>query len=178
MSECLIRHNDDDSVGAMTRDERLKVRVFLSYASKDASAAEDLWDRLGEALAPSKSFEWELWGFADQLLVGDDFDERIQAAIARADLGLFALSSAFLNSRYIQEDELPHFLTPAEGKRVAPVMLKPVAANADLRGLTGRQVYGYNDAYWSGRRPHERDVWATGLADELDRVTKTYGLGR
>jgi hypothetical protein len=162
----------------MNEDRRPTVQVFLSYADKDADEAEDLWGRLVEHLRPSRSYRWELWAFRDQLRVGDDFDERIQAAIAAADLGVFAISNAFLNSRYIRDKELPHFLSPATSKRVAPVLLKPLPRDADLRGLTGRQIHGYHAPFWAGGRPHTRDAWASGLADELHRVARTYGLGR
>jgi hypothetical protein len=162
----------------MNEGLRPTIRVFLSYADRDAEEAEDLWGRLDEALRPSRSYRWELWAFRDQIRVGDDFDERIQAEIAEADLGVFAISNAFLNSAYIRDKELPYFLGPTAGKRVAPVLLKPLARDADLRGLAGRQIHGYHAPFWAGGRPHARDVWAVGLADELHRVAGTYGLGR
>jgi len=155
-----------------------QIRVFLSYADKDAGVAEDLWGRLAEALGPSRSYVWDLWAFRDQLLVGDDFDERIQSAISVSDLGLFAISSAFLNSDYIRERELPRFLSPGTGKRIAPVLLKPLSKDADLRGLSGRQIQGFHDPFSAAGRPAQRDLWAIRLADELHRVAEAYGLGR
>jgi hypothetical protein len=154
------------------------ITVFLSFAADDKSAAKDLWAYLQRALAPSRDYQWKLWSFTDQLLVGDDFDVEIKAAIADSDLGLFALSNAFLGSDYIRRIELPPFLDPGKGKRIAPVALKQLAQDADLHGLAARQIFSYHDPYWSGRTPHKREAWAIALADELHRVARRYGLGR
>jgi hypothetical protein len=154
------------------------LRVFLSSADADAGPAGELWRRLGDALAVSPSYRWVLWGYADRLVPGDDFDVKIKSAVAEADLGIFAVSTAFLLSRYIRDNELPPFLHPGTGKQIVPVLLKPLAANTDLRGLQGRQVFGYHRPYWGGQRPHLREQWARDLADQLHRVVRAYGLGR
>ncbi|MDQ1740431.1 MAG: hypothetical protein QOE53_2083 [Pseudonocardiales bacterium] len=151
---------------------------FLSYADADRSVAEELWDRLRGALKVSGEYRWELWAFTDQLIAGDDFDADIKAALAKADLGIFALSNAFLASEYIRTVELPPFLAPGSAKRVVPIALKRLARDADLRGLQARQIFNYRDPYYSGRAPHARDAWANALADELHRVARRYGLGR
>ena len=157
---------------------RKTIRVFLSFAAKDMQAAEDLWDNLREALATSGTFDWQLWAFTDQLLVGEAFDEQIAEAITTADIGLFALSPAFLNSAYIRRHELQPFLAQPDSKRIAPVMLKKLPGSADLRGLKFRQIFGYPAPYWSGRPPHARADWANTLADELHRLAKHYNLGQ
>jgi TIR domain len=153
------------------------VRVFLSFADKDRGAAEDLWRNLDSALRVSANLRWELWSFTAQLLVGDDFDTEIRAALADADLGIFALSNSFLASEYISRVELPPFLSPGAGKRIAPVALKAIAADADLRGLGNRQIFGYREPYWVGRAPHAREAWANNLAAELHRIARRDGLG-
>ena len=154
------------------------VRVFLSFADLDGKEARDLWDRLEAAVEPSDSYRWHLWAFDKSLLGGVDFDAEIQDAVADADLGIFALSRAFLSRPYIQRVELPPFLASGTGRRILPVMLKPLPQDADLRGLQARQIFGFHDPYWSGRRPHARDEWANRLADEMHRVARRYGLGR
>jgi hypothetical protein len=154
------------------------VRVFLSSAAADAAQAGELWQSLGAALAASPSYKWGLWDYGDRLIPGDDFDVKIKTAVADAELGIFALSTAFLLSNYIQRHELPPFLDPGTGKRIVPVLLKPLARNTDLRGLEARQVFGFHRPYWSGQRPHLREQWARDLADQLHRVVHEYGLGR
>jgi hypothetical protein len=154
------------------------ITVFLSFAAADRSAAEDLWRGLKGALAVSSGYRWQLWAFPDQLLAGEDFDTEIKAALADSDLGVFALSNAFLASEYIRSVELPPFLTPGGPKRIAPIALKRLARDADLRGLQARQIFRYHDPYVSGRAPDAREAWAIALADELHRIAHRYGLGR
>ncbi len=154
------------------------ITVFLSFAADDRSDAEELWGRLSGALAATREYRWQLWSFTDQLLAGEDFDAQIKAALADSDLGVFALSNAFLGSDYIRTVELPPFLSPGGGKRIAPIALKQLACDADLRGLQARQIFKYHDPYVWGRRPHAREAWANALAAELHRIARRYGLGR
>jgi hypothetical protein len=153
------------------------IEVFLSFAAKDRAAAADLWENLQTALAASRLRSWHLWAFTEQLLLGENFDDEIQTAIADADLGIFAVSPAFLTSPYIRTRELSRFLTPAAAKRIAPVVLKGLPRDANLLGLESRQVFGYHEPYWAGRAPHARADWANRLADELQRLASRYGLG-
>jgi hypothetical protein len=177
VSDHLIgRHQTATLIGMLLREPKA-IKIFLSYAGADKSAAHDLWCRLSKALSVSATLEWELWSFEEQVLLGEDFDEKIRAALAAADIGLCALSLDFLTSAYIQNVELPALLDPPNGKRLAPVLLSELPATVGLRGLSGRQIYGFDDPYWNGRDPHRRTRWANGLADELHRLANRYGLG-
>ena len=149
----------------------------MSYAGKDVKIAEDLWSRLRSALSTSTRTEWQLWAFSEQLILSDEWDSAIQTAIEEAALGLFAISNSFLISDYIRDRELPRFLQPDAGKRVAPIMLRPLPATADLRGLDARQIFEFHRPYSDCRGPGEREKWANRLADELHRVADRYGLG-
>jgi hypothetical protein len=160
------------------------IDVFLSFAELDLDVARrhrdpvrELWSNLQTALDTSGSYRWRLWRFDENLMAGDDFDLEIRAAIARAELGIFALSSAFLTRPYIQRVELPPFLAPASRRRIVPILLKALPREADLRGLQPRQIFGFHEPYWSGRAPHARAAWANRLADELHRVARRDGLG-
>lgn len=153
------------------------IDVFLSFAALDQVPANDLWTRLRAALATSGSYRWQLWQFDKNLLAGDDFDAEIQDALAQAELGIFAISPAFLTSSYIQHDELRPFLASEAVKRIVPIQLKAAPQDADLRGLQTRQIFGFHVPYACGRPPHYREAWANRLADELHRVARRHGLG-
>lgn len=140
--------------------------------------AEELWSYLNDALISSRHYAWHLWGFTKELLVGENFDQEIQKALQEADLGVFALSSGFLNSPYIRNKELPAFLDEAQNRRIIPVQMKALSSNADLHGLQTRQIFRYKSPYWAGRAPHSREAWAIDLADEMHRVAQKYGLGK
>lgn len=133
---------------------------------------------MGEALGPSKEFRCELWGVAAALVVGDEWDREIRTALDWADIGVCAVSNAFLSTDYIGRVELPALLHPASPrKRIAPVLLKKLSADADLLGLGARQIYGFGNPYWTGKPSHRRAEWAIGLADDLHRLEKRCDLG-
>lgn len=154
------------------------LRLFMSYAAVDRRAAEDLWSNLRQALGPSRSFRCELWAFTEALVVGQEWDSEIRMALDNADIGVCALSNAFLSSEYIRRVELPMMLHPADPhKRIAPVLLKKLTTNADLLGIEDRQIFGFRDPYWAGKPSHRRAEWAVDLADDLHRLASRYGLG-
>ena len=158
------------------------IKVFLSYASGDEQPARELWENLYLALTTQHLFNFSLWLFDQQLLVGEDFHEEIQKAISDAEIGIFAISVNFLNSKYIAAHELPHFMRTDSKKKIVPIMLKPIPAMADLRGLEERQIFGFNDPYaamsnGSSKQPTQREHWANSLADELHRLVKRYEIG-
>ena len=158
------------------------IKVFLSYASGDEQPARELWENLYLALRTQHLFNFSLWSFDQQLLVGEDFHEEIQKAISDAEIGIFAISVNFLNSKYIAAHELPHFMRTDSKKRIVPIMLKPIPAMANLRGLEERQIFGFNDPYTasfngSSKQPIERENWANSFADELHKLAKRYEIG-
>ena len=158
------------------------IKVFLSYAAEDRQCAEELWKNLSVALKTQHLYSFELWSFGKQLLVGEDFHSEIQKAISDAEIGIFALSGDFLCSKYIAKYELPHFLLPGNKKRIVPIMLKPISATADLRGLEEKQIFRFNDPYraksnGSLKQPMQREYWANSLADELHELVKRYSIG-
>ena len=156
------------------------VEVFASWASADASTAKAFWALLGEALAIDASYAFKLWSFDEALCVGERWDTEIQTALSRAHLGILALSPAFLNSRYIRDVELPAFVgDEVRGRRVVPVLLKPLPATADLRGLADHQIFRHPNL----GRPRAafsqagagKDLWVHALVREIHEVLSRYG---
>ena len=144
------------------------VKLFLSYTSADRSLCERLWRDLAAATRTDSAYEFALWSMDDNLLAGDDWNHEIRAALDASAVGLFAVSHAMLNSDYVQDVELRHFVDA--GKPLVPVLLTQVNVFADLKGLRPRQVFGWNDSYEAqGSRGRVRN-WATALAEELHRV--------
>lgn len=149
------------------------VRMFLSFARSDAATARRLWDGLAEATAVDRTYEFELWRFDEALLIGEDWDARIQEALATADLGLLALSNAFLRSSYIKDTELPA-LVDVPGKRAIPLALRQFSAHADLRGLESKQIYGYRRPFGAVRGQSTQDTWINDLVDQIHRILARY----
>lgn len=149
------------------------VRMFLSFAGQDESLALRLWDQLAEAMVIDRVYEFQLWRSDNAILVGEDWDVRIRGALSEAEIGVVALSNAFLGSEYITGVELPA-LVDVPGKRVVPLLLRQVRKQADWRGLKSKQIYGYGRPFSEVRGVSARDVWVNGLATEVHRVLARY----
>jgi len=147
---------------------RTSVKLFLSYAAADRDLCGRLWGDLEAATRTDGTYEFGLWSMDDNLLAGDDWNEEIRAALDTSAVGIFAVSHAMLNSRYIRDVELKHFL--GAGKLLVPVLLTQVNAYADLQGLAPRQVFGRGGSYEAQSSAAKKRNWATALAEELHRV--------
>ena len=109
---------------ALAANKRV-VRFFVSYAHEDNELAEKLMKEFRVQFKPSRRYELELW-VDREIMVGEDWNQRIQQAIHDCDFGLLLVSPAFLGSDYIGEHELPHFIGAiSESKKpVLPVGLR------------------------------------------------------
>ena len=149
------------------------VRMFLSFARRDADVAARLWDGLAEATAIDRVYEFELWRFDEALLVGEDWDARIRDALAASELGVLALSNSFLGSKYIAGVELPA-MVDVPGKRAVPLALRRFSPHADLRGLNALQIYGHQRPFDVLRGRPAQDAWVHELVDQLHRILARY----
>jgi hypothetical protein len=96
------------------------VRVFISYAHADRAVVELLLDHLG-GLANDERVEL----FEDrQLVSGEQWDERLQEELARAELVLFVVTAKFLRTSYCARVELKETIRrrEAEGVVVMPLI--------------------------------------------------------
>ena len=106
--------------------------VFISYAHADnvhAGPSRRWLDVLIRHLKPYVR-QGEIEFFSDRELVsGDDWNERIQQALAGAKVAILLVSSSFLASDYIANSELPVLLQKAkiQGLTVKSIILSPCA---------------------------------------------------
>ncbi len=149
------------------------VRIFLSVAKRDAAVVGRLWELLAEATGVDRGYEFELWRFDEAILVGEDWDARVRDALAVSELGVLAVSNAFLCSAYITGVELPA-LVDVPGKRAIPVSVRRTSRHADLHGLAGKQIYGYQRPFGEVLAEPAQDKWVNGLVDQLHQVLARY----
>ena len=93
-----------------------KYDVFISYSRKDFDEVEALVKQLKQAI-PSLTYWFDLTGIES----GDDFEERIIAAIDNSAFVLFALSENSMNSPWTKDEVM---YAKNTGKRVLPVLMK------------------------------------------------------
>jgi len=98
-------------------------QVFVCYSHRDATYL----DRLQVHLRPlERAGLMDLWSDR-RLEPGDDWRREIELALSRARAAILLVSADFLASDFIQEVELPHFLSSAEegGCWILPILVRP-----------------------------------------------------
>jgi len=116
------------------------VSFFVSYAKANKESAGQFLGHFREQVGAAKRFSYSIWSDHD-IAIGADWHKSIQHAIRKTDFGLLLVSPAFLNSEYIGNNELPHYLDMRR-KNCFPVMLAKVdLARHDLKGLQERQIF-------------------------------------
>lgn len=120
--------------------KKRKVSFFVSYAQANKSLASNFLEKYEEQISPSKFYNYNLWRDTG-ILVGENWHNEIQSALAECDLGILLISPRFLSSAYIKESELPTFIG-SRPKPVIPVMLQPISLDRhDLKGIQEHQIF-------------------------------------
>ncbi len=157
------------------RNGKRLIRYFVSYSHKDRKLKDELLNRLKDRLNIAREYYFEPWD-DEEILPGERWHEQIQEAVGRCHFGLLLVSTAFLGSGYIKDNELPAFVAtnlaiPEPDKRVIPVALKRILFNntIDLKGLEHLQIFhdsaGKTFQERSGDRT--RDDFATELFEQI-----------
>ena len=134
------------STDALQKGKRT-VRFFVSYsrADEEARLAKDLLSRLRTEFGASARYAVNLWQDTHHIDVDKQWHAEIQKAIDECDFGFLLLSPAFLNSKYIREDELPAFISPEGSPGRKPLIAVGLAKldfhDHDLRGLEEQQIF-------------------------------------
>lgn len=127
----------------------MATQIFISYSHDNTAQLKAFVD----ALRPvARQRGWEIW-YDDRVTAGRHLDETIKAAIAQSNVFLCFVSQAFLNSKYIREEELPRIRDAVEtrGALTIPVIVEecfwkvecdgprsvPLDPRGKLRPITG-----------------------------------------
>lgn len=101
-----------------------KINIFISYAHED----EKWLERLKKHLKVLTKYSEEIEYWVDtKLRGGDKWREEITKAIEKANVAILLISTDFLASDFISNDELPPILRKAEeeGTRILPLIVSP-----------------------------------------------------
>lgn len=104
-------------------------RAFVSYSHADRESLE----RLLVHLKPlQKQGGLDVWADTN-IKAGDNWEQEISDALARAAIAVLLISADFLGSDFIVDNELPPLLQAAreKGTRILPVILKPCRFGRD-----------------------------------------------
>ncbi|MEM6254193.1 MAG: COR domain-containing protein, partial [Cyanobacteria bacterium P01_D01_bin.156] len=148
-------------------------KIFISYAHEDEQFKEKL-DKMMAGMKRRGVIEtWQ-----DRLIEpGDDWYESIQTAMNDADIALLLISDDFIESRFINETEVPKLLErrQAEGMRVIPIIVRPCLWTSEpilnkLQALPkdGKPVITFD------KDNGDRDQAWTDIAKAIEKISKTF----
>lgn len=155
---------DSENNEGETKVNKRPLNVFLSYAHEDRRLKNQLVTALRGL---SREYGIQVWN-DQEILPGNEWEAEIAKQLEQADIILLLISSDFINSEFIYQQELKQAMKRHENKeaRVVPIILRP----CDWRG----QIYGKLQALPEGVRPvtkwSNRDEAFTAISQELRKV--------
>jgi hypothetical protein len=139
--------------------------VFISYRHTD----KEYLDELTVHLRPlEKSQRLDIW--SDQRIkAGAQWKHEIESALQRAHFAVLLVSSDYLASDFIVDNELPVLLTKAkeQGVRILPLILRPCRFSRDTH-LNGFQAINSPDIPLTSLDRWERDKYYDRIAREIE----------
>lgn len=108
---------------------KLPVKIFISYAHKDAPFFEVFRDGVKNHLSTSSVCDFSSWT-DDEIPLGSNWDEQIQNNLGNADVAVLCVSANFLNSRYIKADEFGVLLKKYPATLIIPIYFNHCNINA------------------------------------------------
>ena len=118
-----------ETTSVETKDEQENAvsspTVFISYSHKDEEWKDRVCSQLGVLAQQGLVATWD----DRRIAVGDDWQPKIEKAMASAKAAVLLISANFLTSNFILKSEVPTLLEKRdkEGVRVIPVIVKPCA---------------------------------------------------
>lgn len=148
-------------------DQRQPVRVFYSYAHKDERLRERLVTHLRLLQRQGLIESWH----DRQIEAGEEWKDKIDDNLERADIILLLVSADFMNSDYCYEKEMKRALERHENgeARVIPIIVRNVSwSNAPFAKLQALPKDGKAVDLWTNKDSAWRNV-----SEGIQRVAKT-----
>ena len=139
------------------------IRIFISYAHEDEQWCKRFQRYLKPAEKPGKL---EIW--TDKNIdYGDHWHNQIQQNLADTTHAILLVSTAFLNSSYIESSELPILLHKhqCEGLRIVPVLLE--------KCLFESKSYRFPDPTKGPQELFLKDLQAASVKEPLDEKSRS-----
>lgn len=148
--------------------------VFISYSSKDREWKDRISQHL-EQMRMARVLDFASWDDSN-INVGEGWDQVIKDAIGRARVALLLISSDFLTSTYIVENEIPEILKRADDGElvVVPLMVRP-SAWTRFEWLAQLEHFP-KDGALSGMSDFDVESRLTELVEELARLVEQSKL--
>ncbi len=108
----------------INEEGKKKIKIFISYSSKDREIRELFVEELQTHLAHRKNFEYSQWTDTE-IDLGADWEEEINKALKESNVAILLVSANFAASSFINEKELTAFFKKRkeEGYLILPVLI-------------------------------------------------------
>jgi hypothetical protein len=138
--------------------------VFISYSHRDRDWKDRLVPHLGVLQTEGLLNLWE----DRQIGAGEDWFQKIQAAMDTANVAILLVSAHFLTSDFILREEVTRLLQrrDREGLEIYPVIVKPCAWQK-VEWLSRMQVRPRDGKALSAHHGHRRDEALAEIATEI-----------
>lgn len=160
-----LAKSDPISFSATHKEITAKPKVFISYSHKD----KEYLDRLMVHLKPlSKKGLLDVW-VDTRLKTGDLWQEEIEKALTGSGIAILMISSDFMASDFIIDNELPPLLSKAEvkGTKILPVILSPCRFSREP-SLSCFQAVNQPDEPLSSMNKESRETIYDKLAHDIE----------
>ena len=121
-----------------------KINIFITYSSKDRVLLYIMKERLNLYLRRKRD-DYDIIWTDNEILTGEDWDEKIRKALAESNLGILLVSPEFLGSNYSMAEEFRIMLEKRknEGYLIIPILLRECdfRNNEDLRTIQFFKTY-------------------------------------
>ncbi len=127
----------------MPKATKTRINYFISYAHKNDKEVNKFLKIFVEHIQGRKKFVFHKWK-DDDIIHGEDWHEQIQEAITQCDIGILLISKEFMNSTYIINNELSHFIDTKGNlkKKIFPIGIKFFdMSNSEMFGVDTKQIF-------------------------------------
>jgi hypothetical protein len=118
---------------------KIPVKVFISYAHKDAQFFEIFKEGVKSHLYTSNSYDFGTWEDSS-IIPGSLWDAEIEKNLAASGIAILCVSASFLNSKYIEANEFGLLINKYPGTIIIPVYFNHCNINA-WTDLAARQFF-------------------------------------
>lgn len=141
-----------------------KKTIFISYSHKDLNWLEYVGAHLKYL---DQFYNIEIWADTE-LVAGENWRTTLEARMLAADAAIFLVTVNFINSKFIQDVEVPKLLKKraSNGMPIWPVIARPCAWEK-LAYLSETQKRPRRAHALSGMKMHDRDLAMVSFADEV-----------
>jgi len=147
------------------------IKVFISYSHRDSRFRDELMDMLSILIRQKVIDVWH----DREIAAGASWYRAIRSAMNKSDMAILLVSQYFLNSEFIQREEVPVLLKQRKGQgmRVIPIIVRdclweddPVISKIQVLPREGRPIQTFPIA-----NGHRNKVWKE-VAQSIRRRAK------